>query len=169
MSPQTTAPQFQRQGAKHYLKFPAKAALIALNKLSNRSYKKFYPRYLRWLGVNISPSSASYGDPWISPACVFDAAGYNLITIGDGTTISFDTVLLVYELSIDKSLYERDKSHGKLISPVAVGRNWFIGARTLVLSDATIGDNCVVGASSSKEPMQTAPSSAATHRGSWAA
>lgn len=145
MTLQATMLQPQKQGAKRYLKFLVKAALVALNKLNNKTYKKLYPRYLRWLGVNISPDFASYGDPWISPACVFDAAGYNLITIGDGTTISFDTAFLVHDFSIDKPLYERDGSHGKLIAPVSVGRNCFIGARTLVLLGTTIGDNCIVG------------------------
>ena len=141
----TTAPQPRSQGIKRYLKFPLKAVLTALNKLSNKSYKKLYPRYLRWLGVNISPDFASYGDPWISPACVFDAAGYNLIAIGDGTTISFDTAFLVHDFSIDKPLYERDGRHGKLIAPVSVGKNCFIGARALILPGTTIGDNCIVG------------------------
>ena len=145
MTSRATGPQPQAQGAKRYLKFPAKAVFVALNKLSNKSYKKLYPRFLRWLGVNISPDFASYGDPWISPACVFDAAGYNLITIGDGTTISFDTAFLVHDFSIDKPLYERDGRHGKLIAPVSVGRNCFIGARALILPGTSIGDNCIVG------------------------
>ena len=130
MTLQATMLQPQKQGAKRYLKFLVKAALVALNKLNNKSYKKLYPRYLRWLGVNISPDFASCGDPWISPACVFDAAGYNLITIGDGTTISFDTAFLVHDFSIDKPLYERDGSHGKLIAPVSVGRNLSLGDMT---------------------------------------
>lgn len=145
MTAQVSVPRLQGQGVKRFLKLPVKALLIGLNKLSNKSYKKLYPRYLRWLGVNISPDFTSYGDPWISPACVFDAAGYNLISIGDGTTISFDTALLVHDFSIDKPLYERDGSHGKLIAPVSVGRNCFIGARALILPGTTIGDNCIVG------------------------
>lgn len=133
------------QGLKRYLKYPVKAALIILNKVSNSTYKRLYPCYLRWLGVRISREFASYGDPWISPACVFDAAGYNLITIGDGTTISFDTVFLVHDFSIDKPLYERYHSHGKLLAPISVGRNCFIGARALILPGTTIGNNCIVG------------------------
>ena len=135
----------QTQGLKRYLKYPIKAALVILNKVSNSTYKKLYPRYLRWLGVNISKDFASYGDPWISPACVFDAAGYNLISVGDGTNISFDTTFLVHDFSIDKPLFAKNSSHGKLLTPVTVGNNCFIGARALILPSMTIGENCIVG------------------------
>lgn len=131
--------------AKRYLKYPVKAALVILNKVSNSTYKKLYPHYLRWLGMNISKDFASYSDPWISPACVFDAAGYNLISVGDGTTISFDAVFHVHDFRIDKSLFAKYGSHGKLLASVTVGKNCFIGARAFILPGTTIGDNCIAG------------------------
>lgn len=135
----------KKQGMKRYLKHPIKVLLVILNKISNRSYKKLYPRYLKWLGVDISSTFAEYGDPWISPSCVFDAAGYNLISVGDGTTISFDTAILVHDFSIDKALFEFRGKHGKLLQPVRIGKNCFIGAKVLILPGTTIGDNCIVG------------------------
>mgnify|MGYP000231813269 CR=1 FL=1 len=54
------------QGFKRFAKGPLKLALVAINKLSNPTYKKLYPRYLRWLGINLSKDFSSYGDPWIS-------------------------------------------------------------------------------------------------------
>lgn len=144
MSSRATVIMSLKQGAKHYTGFPIKTALVVLNKLSNRSYKKLYPRYLRWLGVNVSPDFASYGVPWINPASVFGAASDHLITTGDGTTISSGTVL-VRDFSIDRPLYEFGGGYSKLISPISVGRSCFIGARSLVLPGTTIGNNCVVG------------------------
>lgn len=140
-----TEVQPRSQGLKKYVKYPMKAFLVVLNKASNSMYKKLYPRYLRWLGVDISKKFASYGDPWISPKCIFDAAGYNMISIGDGVTISYDVSILVHDFSIDKALYAKDGSHGKLMGPVFVGRNCFIGARTLILPNTRIGNDCVVG------------------------
>lgn len=144
MSSQATVIKSLKQGAKRYIKFPIKTALVVLNKLSNRNYKKLYPYYLWWLGVNVSPDFASHGDPWISPASVFDVASENLITAGDGMTITSGTVL-ARDFSIDRPLYECGGGHGKLIAPISVSGSCFIGARSLILPGATIGNNCVVG------------------------
>ena len=134
-----------QQGTKKYVKHIVKACLVALNKLSNKSYKRLYPKYLRWLGINISERFSEYGDPWISPECSFDAAGYDRITIGDGVTISFGTAILVHDFSIDKPLYAFEGKHGRLKGTVEIGRNCFIGAKALILPNTTIGENCIVG------------------------
>lgn len=133
------------QGYKRVAKIPLKGVLLAINKLSNKTYKKLYPRYLAWLGVNISDKFSEYGDPWISPECRFDAAGYNLITLGDGVTISYGTSILVHDYSIDKALYARHGTHGKLLKSVTIGRNCFIGANTMILPGTVIGDDCIIG------------------------
>lgn len=136
------------QGYKRVAKIPLKGVLLAINKLSNKTYKKLYPRYLAWLGVNISDQFSEYGDPWISPECRFDAAGYNLITLGDGVTISYGTSILVHDYSIDKALYARRGTHGKLLKSVTIGRNCFIGANTMILPGTVIGDDCIIGGGS---------------------
>lgn len=132
------------QGLKRFAKGPLKLALVAINKLSNPMYKKLHPRYLSWLGINLSKDFSSYGDPWISPERRFDAAGYNLITLGDGVTISYGTSILVHDFSIDKTLFARRKRHGKFIKPVSIGRNCFIGANAMILPGTTIGNNCII-------------------------
>lgn len=158
------------QGFKRFAKGPLKLALVAINKLSNPTYKKLYPRYLRWLGINLSKDFSSYGDPWISPECRFDAAGYNLITLGDGVTISYGTSILVHDFSIDKALFARRNKHGKFIKPVSIGRNCFIGANAMILPGTTIGNNCIIGGGlSSKASSPTIRSSAEILPVSWEA
>ena len=127
------------QGFKRFIKGPLKLALVAINKLSNPTYKKLYPRYLSWLGINLSRDFSNYGDPWISPECRFDAAGYNLITLGEGVTISYGTSILVHDFSIDKALFARRNKHGKFIKPVSIGRNCFIGANAMILLEQPLG------------------------------
>lgn len=158
------------QGFKRFAKGPLKLALVAINKLSNPMYKKLYPRYLSWLGINLSKDFSSYGDPWISPECRFDAAGYNLITLGDGVTISYGTSILVHDFSIDKTLFAHRKRHGKFIKPVSIGRNCFIGANAMILPGTTIGNNCIIGGGlSSKASSPTIRSSAEIQPVSWGA
>lgn len=158
------------QGFKRFAKGPLKLALVAINKFSNPTYKKLYPRYLSWLGINLSKDFSSYGDPWISPECRFDAAGYNLITLGDGVTISYGTSILVHDFSIDKALFARRNRHGKFIKPVSIGRNCFIGANAMILPGTTIGNNCIIGGGlSSKASSPTIRSSAEILPVSWGA
>lgn len=158
------------QGFKRFIKGPLKLALVAINKLSNPTYKKLYPRYLSWLGINLSRDFSSYGDPWISPECRFDAAGYNLITLGEGVTISYGTSILVHDFSIDKALFARRNKHGKFIKPVSIGRNCFIGANAMILPGTTIGNNCIIGGGlSSKASFPTIRSSAEILPVSWGA
>lgn len=158
------------QGFKRFIKGPLKLALVAINKLSNPTYKKLYPRYLSWLGINLSRDFSSYGDPWISPECRFDAAGYNLITLGEGVTISYGTSILVHDFSIDKALFARRNKHGKFIKPVSIGRNCFIGANAMILPGTTIGNNCIIGGGlSSKASSPTIRSSAEILPVSWGA
>lgn len=158
------------QGFKRFIKGPLKLALVAINKLSNPTYKKLYPRYLSWLGINLSRDFSSYGDPWISPECRFDAAGYNLITLGEGVTISYGTSILVHDFSIDKALFARRNKHGKFIKPVSIGRNCFIGANAMILPGTTIGNNCIIGGGlSSKASSPTIRPSAEILPVSWGA
>ena len=158
------------QGFKRFAKGPLKLALVAINKLSNPTYKKLYPRYLSWLGINLSKDFSSYGDPWISPECRFDAAGYNLITLGDGVTISYGTSIFVHDFSIDKALFARRNRHGKFIKPVSIGRNCFIGANAMILPGTTIGNNCIIGGGlSSKASSPTIRLSAEILPVSWGA
>lgn len=117
-----------------------------LDKLNKQAYIRKYPGYLRKLGINISENP---GDCWISPTVFFDSAGYDLITIGDDCTISFDAVFLIHDYSINNAfrvIGEPEAEFHRLIKrPITVGNNCFIGARSVIMPGARIGDNCIVG------------------------
>ncbi|WP_165056675.1 MULTISPECIES: DapH/DapD/GlmU-related protein [unclassified Adlercreutzia] len=134
-----------KQGCRKYVKYPLKVVLLLIDKVSRSTYKKLYPKYLKWLGVDVSDSFADFGDPWISPSCIFDASAYHLIKLGDGVTVSYDVSLLVHDWSIDKPLCLEGR-HGCLLGPIEIGQNSFIGARSVVLPNTRIGKNCIVGA-----------------------
>lgn len=74
-----------------------------------------------------------------------------LITIGDNTTISFDTVFITHcgETRVLRNL--ANNTHDKqtvIYKPIRVGNNCFIGCRCTILPGVTIGDNVIIGAGS---------------------
>ncbi len=120
-----------------------------LDKLNKQAFIRKYPKYLRKLGVDISDNP---GDCWISPTIFLDSAGYEMISIGNDCTISFDVAILVHDYSINtafRAVGEPDgEKHRLIMRPVRIGDNCFIGARVTILPGATIGDNCIVGSGS---------------------
>lgn len=64
-----------------------------LDKIDKKRYISLYPKYLKWLGVNIETDDIE--GTWISPTVFLDSSGYSLISIGKGVTISFDVSILV--------------------------------------------------------------------------
>ena len=74
-----------------------------------------------------------------------------LITIGDNTTISFDTVFITHcgETRVFRNLADNDKERQTVIyKSIRVGSNCFIGCRCTILPGVTIGNNVIVGAGS---------------------
>ena len=95
---------------------------------------------------------------YIDPSVWFDGIdgnrGYTYISIGKDCVLSRDVVILIHDYSISRGL----EAIGKL-DPcvdhevrferfVNIGKNCFIGARSVILPGTTIGDNCIVGAGS---------------------
>ncbi len=72
-----------------------------------------------------------------------------LITIGDDTTISFDCAFITHDAAtrVIRNLPGQNKET-VIYGPIKVGKNCFIGCRTVVLPNVTIGDNCIIGAGS---------------------
>ena len=72
-----------------------------------------------------------------------------LITIGDDTTISFDCAFITHDAAtrVIRNLPAQNKET-VIYGPIKVGKNCFIGCRTVVLPNVTIGDNCIIGAGS---------------------
>ncbi len=120
-----------------------------LYKLHPEAYKRSYPKYLRKLGLGISASYYESGHGFIAPSVNFDGNDYSLITIGDATTISADVVFLTHDYSISKGLKCIDPAiSGRFLKPISVGKNSFIGMRSMLLPGTTLGDNVIVGAGS---------------------
>ncbi len=132
---------------KKIIKSIVKFGLVVLNRVSCKTYKRLYPKYLSWIGVRIEDDYQQGGfDPWISPSAYFDPGYPELISVGSGTTISFDACFLAHDYSVDKELYAQYKERGLFLGKINIGRNCFIGARAMILLGTTLGDGCIVGA-----------------------
>lgn len=132
-----------------YRKFFLKKYYNVLHKINLRKYKRKYPVFLKKMGINISDTYYSSGHGFIEPSVVFDANDYSLITIGDATTISSDVIFLTHDYSISKGLKLIDANlNGKFLRPIRVGKNCFIGMRSMLLPGTVLGDNVIVAAGS---------------------
>ena len=72
-----------------------------------------------------------------------------LITIGDDTTVSFDCALVTHDAAtrVIRHLPGYNKET-VIYGPINVGKNCFIGCRSVILPNVNIGDNCIIGAGS---------------------
>lgn len=103
---------------------------------------------MKKLGINI------IGDPiYISATVSFDGTDYGLITIGDKTVISSGVRVLTHDFSVSRMLYavgrlKADEKEVSISSPVTIGSNVFVGARSIVMPGTVVEDNVVIGAGS---------------------
>ena len=72
-----------------------------------------------------------------------------LIYIGDNTTISFDVAFVTHDAAtrVLRNLPGRNKET-VIYGPIKIGKNCFIGCRSVILPGVTIGDNVIIGAGS---------------------
>lgn len=72
-----------------------------------------------------------------------------LISIGDNTTVSFDCAFVNHDAAtrVIRNLPDGNKET-VIYGPITIGKNCFIGCRTTLLPNVTIGDNSVIGACS---------------------
>lgn len=99
----------------------------------------------RALGTKIG-ENVSLIEP-ISPV-IFSSEPY-LVTIGDNTTVSFDVVFVTHDASTRVIRHLPDGDPETVVyGPITVGKNCFIGCRSIILPNVTIGDNCIIGAGS---------------------
>lgn len=68
----------------------------------------------------------------------------HLITIGENTTIAGGVEMITHDNSISKVLPETTDLFGEIV----IGKNCFIGARSVILYGVTIADNVIVAAGS---------------------
>ena len=79
---------------------------------------------------------------------IFSSEPY-LVSIGDNTTISFDVAFVTHDAAtrIIRHLPDGDPET-VIYGPISVGKNCFIGCRSTILPNVTIGDNSIIGAGS---------------------
>ena len=72
-----------------------------------------------------------------------------LISIGDNTTISFDVVFVTHDAAtrVIRNLPNGNKET-VIYGPISIGNNCFVGCRTTILPNVSIGDNSIIGACS---------------------
>ena len=72
-----------------------------------------------------------------------------LITIGDDTTVSFDCAFVTHDAAtrVIRHLPGQNKET-VIYGPIKIGKNCFIGCRSVILPNVNIGDNCIIGAGS---------------------
>ena len=72
-----------------------------------------------------------------------------LINIGDYTTISFDCAFVNHDAAaaVLGRMPGEDPQTG-IFGPITIGKNCFIGCKTVILSNVHIGDNVIIGAGS---------------------
>ncbi|MCC8195496.1 MAG: acyltransferase [Ruminococcus sp.] len=71
--------------------------------------------------------------------------------IGEGSSITSQTIILTHDYSIDYGMIAAglERTHEfKAVKSVKIGKNTFIGQRSIILPGVEIGDNCVIGAGS---------------------
>lgn len=123
--------------------------LQLLYKFNSEKYKEQYPVYLRKIGVSIAQDYRAEGHGFIHPSVSFDGNDYSMISIGKGTTISADVVLLTHDYSITKGLNSLGiEASARFLKPISIGENSFIGMRSVILPGSVIGNNTVIGAGS---------------------
>ena len=99
------------------------------------------------MDANLKDVNVGKNCEFIGKVC-FGSEPY-LITIGDNTTISFDTVFVTHDAStrVIRNLPDGNKET-VIYKPIKVGKNCFVGCRSIILPGVTIGDNAIIGAGS---------------------
>ena len=92
--------------------------------------------YLRKQGMKIGANTRIFSD-------ISTSESY-LVEIGDNTTISNDVQLITHDASISKVLPDKTDLFGKII----IGKNCFVGARSIIMYGVTLPDNTIVAAGS---------------------
>lgn len=117
--------------------------------IDSNLYIREYTKHLKKYGMDIE------GLPrYIATTAVFDGNDYSIIHLGEDCVISSDVQLLTHDYSIARGLQAIGKNNpipGKdelFLKGISVGKNTFIGARTLLMPGTKIGDNCIIGAGS---------------------
>lgn len=103
-------------------------------KIQDKSLTKYY----RWLGANIGNDCS-----FIGSNISLSSEPY-LITIGNHVRVSFDVAFVTHD---GGTFVLRDKHPNvSIYGKIKVGDNVFIGARSIIMPNVTIGNNCIIAA-----------------------
>lgn len=99
-------------------------------------------QYLRIVGARVGQNCCFVDFP------NFGSEPY-LISIGEKTTISFGVAFVTHDAStrVIRNLPGKNPETG-LFGKILIGNNCFIGCRSTILPNVTIGDNTIIGACS---------------------
>lgn len=112
---------------------------------NHRIYMRMYIPLLKKMGMHIGGDGPRYIGIHVS----FDS--FEKIYIGERTTISDNCRLLTHDYSITNAFRAIGKESATdiaLVREIHIGKNCFIGTRSIILPNCNIGDNCIVGAGS---------------------
>lgn len=116
--------------------------------VSHKLYMASSIPLMRKLGFKIN------GRPlYVSATVSFDGADYSLVELNQDCVISSGVRVLTHDFSISRpaiarGLLKREDSEWSIRKPVVIGRNAFVGARSILLPGTVIGENCILGAGS---------------------
>ncbi|MBN1459729.1 MAG: acyltransferase [Armatimonadetes bacterium] len=117
-----------------------------LYRINSRLYMRWYPSFLRLLGVHIS------GNPvYIATSAFLDSSDYGLININDKCVITGEVMILTHDYSVSRVAVAKGiplETEFRMMRPVAIGENSFIGTRSIIMPGVSIGRNAIVGAGS---------------------
>jgi acetyltransferase-like isoleucine patch superfamily enzyme len=88
---------------------------------------------LRRLGITIE-SVPEERLPWVGPEVYIDDSFPELVTIKAGAVLGVRCMILCHD------------DAKRIVSPVVIGRNSYVGAGAIILPGVTIGDGAIVGA-----------------------
>lgn len=118
-------------------------------------FRKIRPKYMfrdtnyyRSLGMKIGKNVSIINIPQFQSEINIGSEPY-LVSIGDNTTVSFDVAFVTHDAAtrVIRNLPDGDPEtviYGK----IKIGKNCFIGCRSVLLPNITIGDNSIIGACS---------------------
>lgn len=101
-----------------------------ISKIGNMMPSNFNYIFFKLMGVKIEKNVQ------LMPSPGFDFFFPELISVGEGTIIGMDCLILCHEFTTNEFKY----------GGVKIGRNVLIGARSVVLAGVTIGDNSIIPA-----------------------
>lgn len=97
--------------------------------------------YAKYIGVNLGKDVRLIGN------IIFGTEPY-LVTIGNHVTISYDVSFITHDGAT--WVFKKDKEYKNVVKygKIKIGNNCFVGARSILLPGAEIGDNSIVAAGS---------------------